>query len=314
MAAAASDLALPAVEVDAEWVSAEAIAALRACLQKVDAGQPMEPESEAIDPALWPSWAASERWDAYDLRRFLIARQGDVQKAARMLTRHVQWRVESCPWFPESKPPLTPLAKPLATGKVYRHGWDKVGRPVVYVHGSRHIVSDTSPEESEALVTFAIEDAVSAAVSAEAAAAGGAAGEAYPPGQFVGVVDMAELGWSNMDTGIMSVIFNTLSRNYPERLGRLLILNEGWAFWVLWKVIEGLLDARVRSKIEFLGTEHTERLLELIPKEQLLEAYGGSSTFAFDFETWRAQYEAGQDSAQVNSSFTAPVQCPPKQA
>ena len=268
--AADAGVALPEVDAPPEWTTPEKIQQLRSALVEWDTAPSGGADGKGPNAEFWPSWAHSSKWDQFDLRRFLIARKGDVEAATRMLTRHIQWRVQECGgWAPTGRPAHAPLDAPLRTAKAYQHGWDRQGRAVVYIHAGRHIVADTTPEENQAVVTLLCEQAVRGGCCATAAAvtaSGGVlpqkgaepAGEAvYPPGQFIGIIDCSELGWSSMDQGILNTMLATLSRNYPERLGRLVILNEGWAFWILWKVIEGLLDVRVREKIEFLGTEYS---------------------------------------------------------
>lgn len=44
--------------------------------------------------------------DEHSLRRFLRARQGNVDAAADMLTKHLEWRARECPWWPAKNVPL----------------------------------------------------------------------------------------------------------------------------------------------------------------------------------------------------------------
>lgn len=56
-------------------------------------------------------WGGHHHGTKAFFQRWLRARRGDVDGAAKMLERHLQWREEECPWFP-SLPPLEPLVRP----------------------------------------------------------------------------------------------------------------------------------------------------------------------------------------------------------
>jgi len=79
---------------------------------------------------------------------------------------------------------------------------------------------------------------------------------------------------------------------------------------MLWKMIEGLLDDRVKSKIVFLGAEFKEALLDVIPAHMLPKEYGGQHATPFDLSSWAAQYAAASEAATkhgANTSLTLPL-------
>ena len=79
---------------------------------------------------------------------------------------------------------------------------------------------------------------------------------------------------------------------------------------MIWKVIEGLLDERMKSKIEFLGTEFKQVLQSHIPAHTLPAAYGGEHSGDFDLASWTAQYNEAQAVAVkegANTTFTLPL-------
>ena len=79
---------------------------------------------------------------------------------------------------------------------------------------------------------------------------------------------------------------------------------------MIWKVIEGLLDERMKSKILFLGTEFKEVLQRDIPAHVLPEEYGGQRKGGFDLAAWTTQYNAAQVAARkqgANTTFTLPL-------
>ena len=52
------------------------------------------------------------------------------------------------------------------------------------------------------------------------------------------------------------------SINYPETLGSMLIVNAPFFFAGIWGTIKGFLDERTRSKVEIVGTNYKERILQ----------------------------------------------------
>lgn len=72
------------------------------------------------------------------------------------------------------------------------------------------------------------------------------------------------------------------SNFYPERLGKLLLINCNWMFRGLWSIVHPLLDPVSRTKIEILGTDYKSRLLELIDPSQLPVEFGGTCSCGYD--------------------------------
>lgn len=69
---------------------------------------------------------------------------------------------------------------------------------------------------------------------------------------------------------------SVISQNYyPERLGKLYMINAPWGFSTVWSVVKGWLDPVTVSKINILGGSYKSELLKQIPPENLPVAYGG---------------------------------------
>lgn len=70
---------------------------------------------------------------------------------------------------------------------------------------------------------------------------------------------------------------SAISQNYyPERLGKLYIINAPWGFSSVFSIIKGFLDPVTVQKIHVLGSGYQSELLKQIPKENLPEIVGGS--------------------------------------
>jgi len=70
---------------------------------------------------------------------------------------------------------------------------------------------------------------------------------------------------------------SAISQNYyPERLGKLYIINAPWGFSGAFSVIKKFLDPVTVAKIHVLGSGFEKELLGQIPKENLPKRFGGS--------------------------------------
>jgi hypothetical protein len=65
------------------------------------------------------------------------------------------------------------------------------------------------------------------------------------------------------------------NNNYPERLGKMYIINAGWGVQGIWRIVKGFLDPVTASKIEVLTSSYKSTLLKQIPAENLPASYGG---------------------------------------
>ena len=66
--------------------------------------------------------------------------------------------------------------------------------------------------------------------------------------------------------------------NYPEIVGKLLIINAPMVFTGIWAFIKGFLDERLKNKITLLGKNYMPTLLEYIDLDQIPEYLGGTNT------------------------------------
>lgn len=70
---------------------------------------------------------------------------------------------------------------------------------------------------------------------------------------------------------------SAISQNYyPERLGKLYLINAPWGFSTVWSVVKGWLDPVTVKKINILGTGYKAELLKQIDEENLPVEFGGT--------------------------------------
>ena len=69
---------------------------------------------------------------------------------------------------------------------------------------------------------------------------------------------------------------SAISQNYyPERLGKLYVINAPWGFSSAFSVVKKFLDPVTVAKIHVLGSGYQKELLQQIPKENLPKQFGG---------------------------------------
>ena len=92
------------------------------------------------------------------------------------------------------------------------------------------------------------------------------------------IMDMKGVGLSN-GSSVYSYVkqVSAISQNYyPERMGKLYIINAPWGFSTIFAVVKGWLDPVTVEKIHILGGSYQKELLAQIPAENLPKIFGGS--------------------------------------
>lgn len=69
------------------------------------------------------------------LRRFLRARDQDIEKASAMFLKYLKWRHS---FIPKGSFSESDIPNELAQNKMFIQGSDKVGRPITVVFGGKH--------------------------------------------------------------------------------------------------------------------------------------------------------------------------------
>ena len=70
---------------------------------------------------------------------------------------------------------------------------------------------------------------------------------------------------------------SAISQNYyPERLGKLYLVNAPWGFSTVFSVVKGFLDPVTVQKIHVLGSGYHKELLDHVPAENLPKLLGGT--------------------------------------
>ncbi|XP_038896447.1 patellin-4 [Benincasa hispida] len=195
--------------------------------------------------------------DDFMIRRFLRARDLDIEKASAMFLKYLSWRRSA---IPNGFISPSEISTNLAHNKLFMQGVDKSGRPIVVGFGNRH--KQGNIEEFIRYVIFVLEKISSR----------------MPSGQekFVCIGDLQGWGYSNSDIRGYRASLSILQDCYPERLGKLYIVHVPYIFMTAWKMVYPFIDKKTKKKICFVEDKKLRStLLNDIDESQLPDVYGG---------------------------------------
>jgi hypothetical protein len=92
------------------------------------------------------------------------------------------------------------------------------------------------------------------------------------------IMDLKGVGISKVPSVYSYVkLASAMSQNYyPERLGKLYLVNAPWGFSTVFSVVKGWLDPITVEKIHVLGSGYQKELLAQVPAENLPKILGGT--------------------------------------
>ncbi|CAO3624678.1 unnamed protein product [Cunninghamella blakesleeana] len=239
------------------------------------------------------------------LEQFLIARSWNVENALKQLTDTFDWRKENnIDMYPVATadnklPVLYPIRgfcslpdqnltdAPGVSESVLRiytqmggsclHKTDKDGCPIYIerlgLHNAKGLAKNTNAEEifhyhvacNEFLHRVIMKDCSKMA--------------GKPINRETVIFDCTGMGWQQFHMPAIQLI-RTISdvdqKYYPETLNKLFIINAPTAFVYVWKIVKGWLDRGTIEKIQILGSDYQEKLLEQISSENLPSFLGGT--------------------------------------
>ncbi|KAH7516817.1 hypothetical protein FEM48_Zijuj10G0174900 [Ziziphus jujuba var. spinosa] len=191
------------------------------------------------------------------IRRFLRARDQDIEKASALFLKYLSWRRS---FVPNGSISPSEIPDELSHNKLFMQGVDKTGRPIVVVFGARHKAAKL--DDFKRFVVFCLDKICSG----------------MPRGQekFVSIADLQGWGYSNSDVRGYLAALHILQDCFPERLGKLFIVHAPYVFMTAWKMVYPFIDKKTKKKIIFLEKKKMKSaLLDDIDESQLPDIYGG---------------------------------------
>mmetsp|Transcript_30522 Transcript_30522/g.68248 ORF Transcript_30522/g.68248 Transcript_30522/m.68248 type:complete len:403 (-) Transcript_30522:74-1282(-) len=181
----------------------------------------------------------------FDAVRYLVARKANVDAAAEMASRCLQWRHSVFPLHREN------LRTAMKTGCFFPYRNARDGTPVVYMRGAYYDNRNTTAEQFVLAAAHSIEwslrnnpDEINVTVICHTANVAGAPN--LP-------ADMA----------FIRLFVKVLSDNYPERLKRIILYPFPWYGRAIWSVAKCFIDARTQDKALLIADTGLDLPIEL---------------------------------------------------
>lgn len=240
------------------------------------------------------------------LKRYLVARNWNVDKAKKMLEETFKWRSMYKPdeiRWPE-------IAFESETGKLYRASFhDREGRTVLIMKPGKQ--NTTSLENQIRHLVYLMENALLN----------------LPEGQeqMSWLIDFN--GWSlSTSVPIKSAreTVNILQNHYPERLALAFLYNPPRIFEAFWKVVKYFLDPKTFQKVRFVypkKQESVELMKSYFDEENLPSEFGGKAQLEYVHEEYSrlmiqddvkcaAFWEPGEKQHHVVNGYTSAAVAP----
>ncbi|KAH7520042.1 hypothetical protein FEM48_Zijuj08G0101800 [Ziziphus jujuba var. spinosa] len=198
------------------------------------------------------------------LRRYLEARNWNVEKSKKMLEESLRWRTtykpEEIRWHE--------VAHEGETGKVSKANFhDRLGRPVLIMRPGMQVSTNVSPCTKEKKNVLNL-----------------------PEGQeqMSWLIDFTGFSLNtNVSVKTARDIINILQNHYPERLALAFLYNPPRIFQAFWKAVRYFLDPKTSQKVKFVYPKNKDSV-ELMKKffdiDNLPSEFGGKATLEYDHE------------------------------
>ncbi|KAG2297943.1 hypothetical protein Bca52824_034415 [Brassica carinata] len=207
--------------------------------------------------------SSTEGYEKPTLMRFLIARSMNPDKAAKMFVDWQKWRASMIP--PSGFIPDSEVKDELEFRKMFLQGPTKSGQPLVVCKVSKHV-----PAKDQLLfkkfIVHVLEKSIASAIQ----------GKEVGDEKVVGLLDLQNITYKNLDARGTITGFQVLQAYYPERLSKCYILHMPGIFVTPWRFVCRFLDKATKEKIVIVTNDEEQRQLEEeVGLDALPEEYGG---------------------------------------
>ncbi|KAK4338818.1 hypothetical protein RND71_040280 [Anisodus tanguticus] len=208
------------------------------------------------------------------LKRYLEARNWNVDKSKKMLEETLKWRSS----FKPEEIRWHEVATEGETGKVYKANFhDRYGRTVLIL---RPGMQNTSALDNQMKhLVYLIENAIFN----------------LPEGQeqMAWLIDFT--GWSitnNVPVKSARETINILQNHYPERLAVAFLYSPPRIFEAFWKIVKYFMDPKTAQKVKFVypkNKDSVELMKSYFDMDNLATEFGGTATLSYDHEEFSRQ-------------------------
>ncbi|XP_075657039.1 CRAL-TRIO domain-containing protein YKL091C [Castanea sativa] len=206
--------------------------------------------------------SSTEGYGNPTLMRFLIARSMDQDKAAKMFVQWQNWRAAIVPNGVISESEIQDELEPR---KVYLQGLSKDKYPVMIVKASKHFPSKDNVQFKK-FVVHLLDKTIASSFK----------GREIGNEKLIGILDLQNIGYKNIDARGLITGFQFLQAYYPERLAKCFILHMPRFFVSVWRMVSRFLEKGTLEKIVIVTNEDERQdFIKEVGEEVLPEEYGG---------------------------------------
>lgn len=203
------------------------------------------------------------------LRRYLEARNWNVEKSKKMLEESLKWRET----FKPEEIRWSEVAHEGETGKVSKANFhDRLGRPVLIMRPGMQ--NTNSPEDNIRHLVYLLENSVLNLPEDQE--------------QMSWLVDFTGFTLNtNISVKTARDIINILQNHYPERLAVVFLYNPPRIFQAFYKAVRYFLDPKTSQKVKFVypkNKDSVELMKTFFDINNLPSELGGSATLKYDHE------------------------------
>ncbi|KAL3830691.1 hypothetical protein ACJIZ3_019493 [Penstemon smallii] len=206
---------------------------------------------------------STEIYGDHTLMRFLIARSMDTEKASKMFVQWQKWRDS---FVPLNHIPDSEIEDELSSEKVYlQEGLSKTGNPVMIIKANKHFASKDQLQFKK-FVVHLLDKTIASSFR----------GKEIGDEKLIGILDLKQISYKNVDARGLITGFQFLQAYYPERLAKCYLLHMPWFFVSVWRLVSRFLEKATLEKIVIVTNEDERReFVQHIGEESLPEEYGG---------------------------------------
>jgi len=182
------------------------------------------------------------------IARYLIARNNDLAKSTELLTKARNWREKHIPVLKRD------AESELNVGKLYIHGTDREGRPLIYFRSCLYDPNTRDIDKMARSVVWWMEMAIKRLPDDKT--------------KFTVIIDRDGASMNN-DLEFFKKFASLFQDQYPERLHRCIVVPANVVFWSVWQIVSVFMHPVTREKVKTLMwqsalTEYVDP--EFIPK------------------------------------------------
>ncbi|KAF3943288.1 hypothetical protein CMV_030138 [Castanea mollissima] len=206
--------------------------------------------------------SSTEGYGNPTLMRFLIARSMDQDKAAKMFVQWQNWRAAIVPNGVISESEIQDELEPR---KIYLQGLSKDKYPLMIVKASKHFPSKDNVQFKK-FVVHLLDKTIASSFK----------GREIGNEKLIGILDLQNIGYKNIDARGLITGFQFLQAYYPERLAKCFILHMPRFFVSVWRMVSRFLEKATLEKIVIVTNEDERQdFIKEVGEEVLPEEYGG---------------------------------------